>query len=122
MKRLLLQTFGAVLVGVALGLAAHGVAEPEDRTFLLLIAITVSGAGGAYCLFAHVGRRRVVFKFEGGFMDGKTLTGDLKDRRKAKAPTKRCGTTSTPIAARSAADSGRPRTTWSTRCEPTAAM
>lgn len=73
-------------MGVALGLAAHAAADPEDRTFLTLVAVTAAGAAGAYCQFAHIGRRRVVFHFEGGFMDGKTITGDLKDQSQGKNP------------------------------------
>ncbi|HEY5316150.1 MAG TPA: hypothetical protein VIK18_26720 [Pirellulales bacterium] len=85
MKQALIQTCGAVLLGAGLGLAAHCAADAEDRNFWLLIVIVACGAGGVYLMFVHTLRRRVVFKFEGGFMDGKTLIGDLKDQAQGKS-------------------------------------
>lgn len=85
MKQELIQTAGAVLLGVGLGLAAHAAVEPEDRNFLLLIAIAAFAVSGGYLMFVHTLRRRVVFEFEGGFMDGKTLIGDLKDQAQGKS-------------------------------------
>ena len=85
MKREMIQVFGAVLLGASLGVAAHYANEPEDRNFLLLSAVVAVALGGAYLMFAHTSRRRVVFQFEGGFMDGKTLIGDLRDQAQGKS-------------------------------------
>jgi hypothetical protein len=85
MKQAMIQVFGSVLLGAGLGLAAHFAIEPEDRDFLRLIAIVALASCGAYFMFLHASRRRVVFEFEGGFMDGKTLIGDLKDQAQGKS-------------------------------------
>ncbi|HEX4149962.1 MAG TPA: hypothetical protein VHY20_13280, partial [Pirellulales bacterium] len=48
-------------------------------------AVVAMALSGGYFMFLYSTRQRVVFDFEGGFMDGKTLVGDLKDQAQGKS-------------------------------------
>ena len=85
MKSMLLQVAGAIILGVAGGLIAHCVTEPEDGGILRYVGLAILAVIGIYLLSGGgMRRKKVVFEFVGGFMDGKTLIGDLRSHQQGK--------------------------------------
>jgi hypothetical protein len=83
-KRLVMQGIGSVLLGTALGLAGHFVAEPRSGDFFKYLGVIALAVGGGYLMFGPPRTKKIVFQFQGGFMDGKSLTGDLKSQAQGR--------------------------------------
>jgi hypothetical protein len=87
MKRGLRQLAGAILIGMAGGLIAHYIAQPEDEEHRILgfASIGVLTAVGGYLLSGMGTHKKVTFEFVGGFMNGKVLVGELTGSANAKS-------------------------------------
>jgi hypothetical protein len=84
-KRILMQGTGSILLGAALGLTAHFIAAPRAGDFFQYMIVIGLFVGGGYLMFGPPRHKRIAFQFQGGFMDGKTLTGDLKSQAQGRA-------------------------------------
>ncbi len=87
MKRGVRQLAGAILMGISGGYIAHYIAQPEDEEHLILsfASIGVFAAVGGYLLSGMGTRKKITFEFVGGFMNGKTLVGELTGSANAKS-------------------------------------
>src|SRR5580698_4353917 len=87
MKRGLRQLAGAILIGMAGGLIAHYIAQPEDEEHRILgfASIGILTAVGGYLLSGMGTYKKVTFEFVGGFMNGKVLVGELTGSANAKS-------------------------------------